>query len=69
MFPLVVQKLLLGPEGFTTLVTFESFNIKVGPLVVFQSQQIVEALLAHMTSEQPCFVGLLVVQQGARVSV
>lgn len=65
----VIQKLLLDFEGFPTLMAGMPLNIKVGPLVVFKGQQVVEALLADEASEYARFVGLLVVEERAGVSV
>lgn len=65
----VVNQLLLDLEGFATFFTLVPFQVKVGPLVILQSQQIVVAFLAHQAAENTSLMRLLVIEKGTGVSV
>lgn len=59
----VSQELLLNLEGFPTLVARMPLNVEVGSLMVFKSQQVVEAFLADEAPEHAGFVGLFMVEE------
>lgn len=45
------------------------FKVKVGPLMVLESQEVVVAFLADQASEDACLMRLLMVKQRAGVAV
>lgn len=65
----VVNQLFLDLEGLAAFFTLVPLQVKVGPLVILESQQIVVAFLAHQAAENTSLMGLFVVKEGAGVSV
>lgn len=59
----VVDKLLLNFKSLATFFALVPLQVKVGPLMVLESQQVVVAFLAHQAAEDAGLVRLLVVEE------
>lgn len=59
----VIDKLLLNFKSFATFFALVPLEVKVGPLMILESQKVVVAFLAHQTAEDTGLVRLLVVEE------